>query len=291
LDITGAWSGRLGQHDVVVTITSTEWNMRIPNANFTDSGTYTRTGNVGTLRSNNNRGGTIGTATVQNETTLQLVLNNTTIAPGTFTLHKTRQQSAPTTSRFATKNPTHGYDAVRFGASVDEVRRAFSLGNNIRLEERHQNNPDIAILVEENVSESISSRIFMFNKWGSNGYRLYHVWVIYRDASENTVRGLNNLLVERFGHGVENDRGNIVFSQHSPELEVELIRTSETRIYSLDRNGNRVYENLEGRTGRDMSHFFTSGRHFMEEVHHLRIGYTWKEFHDEYRAQLSGLGL
>ena len=65
---------------------------------------------------------------------------------------------------FAQSRPIMGYDQVEWGASVLDVRRAYNLGNNVALQERYENNPDVAALIQRNVSDSIKERTFIFNK-------------------------------------------------------------------------------------------------------------------------------
>jgi len=97
---------------------------------------------------------------------------------------------------FAQSQPIMGYDKVKWGASVLDVRKAYNLGNSYVLQERYENNPDIAALIQKNVSDSIKERIFLFNKWKGN-YQLYRVWVEYLDDS--TAQNLKTGLANRYG--------------------------------------------------------------------------------------------
>jgi hypothetical protein len=42
--------------------------------------------------------------------------------------------------------PIMGYDRVAWGASVNDIRRTYNLGNNIVLQENYDGSPDIAAL-------------------------------------------------------------------------------------------------------------------------------------------------
>ena len=175
---------------------------------------------------------------------------------------------------FTQSEPIMGYDQIRWGASVNDVRRAYNFGNNIALQQNYENNPDIAALVQENVSESIAERLFLFNKWGANDYRLYRVWVTYRNNSV-TLQNLISGLTSRFGNSTDHNRvtGNcvngttsrdttetFVFGQYSPELVVELIQTRCQHM--LDMNTFSIID-----------------------INYLQVCYTWKTFRDRYNSR------
>ena len=198
----------------------------------------------------------------------------------------------------AQSRPIMGYDRIAWGASVNDVRRAYNLGNNIVLQENYDDNPDIAALEQENVSDSILSRTFLFNKW-KGSYQLYRVWVYYRDASDSTAHNLQNLLINTFGNITNTDRREFiqnglpynqrisVFGTYSPELDVELFQGTQTLI--LRSNGS-VY------TGEITADFIdrifmgrTAESYYLGEQKDLAVCYTWTRFRNEYRAR--GIGL
>ena len=184
------------------------------------------------------------------------------------------------------EQPIMGYDRVAWGASVLDVRRVYNLGNSVALQENYENTPDVAALIQRNISDSIKERMFLFNKW-KGSYQLYRVWVEYLDTSESTIQNLQNLLALRFGKitGYDNSNPTIyTYGQYSPELIVELIRTTEIRIYTIDSSGRKIYEENP-----NMAQVFTSGRHYMENRYKLQVCYTWERFRNEYRAR--GIGL
>jgi len=198
----------------------------------------------------------------------------------------------------AQSRPIMGYDRVAWGASVNDVRRIYNLGNSIVLQENYEDSPDIAALEQKNVSDSIQSRTFLFNKWKGN-YQLYRVWVYYKDASDNTAQNLQNLLVNTYGNITNTDRNEYirnglpynqrisVFGKYSPELDVELFRGTQTLILT---SSGSVY------TGEITADFIdrifmgaTAEKYYLGEQKDLSVCYTWTRFRNEYRAR--GLGL
>jgi hypothetical protein len=202
---------------------------------------------------------------------------------------------------FAQSRPIMGYDQVAWGASVDNVRRAYNLRNNVALQENYSNDPNIAALVEENVSDIIESRIFLFNRWRGN-YQLYRVWVTYRDTSDSTSQQLRSMLQNRFGNitGSSNpqgvsDKGPFTqritrFGNYSPDLDVELVLTNQTLILT---SAGTVYPGVV--TADFIDDIFTGARFrrtgeqfFLGEERRLEICYTWTSFRNEYIARMSG---
>jgi len=154
----------------------------------------------------------------------------------------------------AQSGPIMGYDKVVWGASVADVRRAYSIGGTI-VTTPVPNDPNIIAIQQDNVSDSIETRVFMFIE-----NKLYQVMVEYRDPSANTARSLLASLASNFGdrteHNVEfspydNDRREdiTVFGRYSPELVVEVFHT-----------------------------------YISNEETYLEVCYTWKKFYSEYHA-------
>jgi len=181
------------------------------------------------------------------------------------------------TNAYSQSKPIMGYDQVAWGVSVNDVRRAYTIGNNIVLEEYYGNQDrNIAGLTQLDVSESISQRTFLFNKWGSNDYKLYRVYVTYRRnsvAKENLVSGL----ITRFGNSTDYNRVNgncinetrsrdiietYIFGQYSPELLVELTSTDCQHLVSMTGNSLNIPVN-----------------------NYLEVVYTWKSFRDRYNSR------
>ena len=176
---------------------------------------------------------------------------------------------------FTQSKPIMGYDQVAWGASVNDVRRAYNIGNNVALVENYGNNgPNFAGLTQTNVSDSIARRVFLFNSWSSNEFRLYRVAVTYRDGSvslQNLISGLTS----RFGNSTDHSRVNsncvnettsrdtietIVFGQYSPELYIELIHTRCQHV--LDMNTFSI-----------------------QDLNYFEVCYTWKSFRDRYNSR------
>jgi len=183
---------------------------------------------------------------------------------------------------FAQSGPIMGYDKVKWGTSVLDVRKAYNLGTTVALQERYDNDPDVAALVQQNVSDSIKRRIFLFNKWKGN-YHLYRVWVIYWDDS--TANNLLTGLATRYGDRTDfkqeaskRDSDTIytettTFGKYSPDLVVELFHVygkgPGAMAITLDARGN-AYAKATGDYG-------------ISEP--LQVCYTWKKFRDEFLAR------
>ena len=90
----GTWVGTVqGAPATVVISAGNTWSISVPAGGFFDSGSYSGAGSVATLTSNNSGGAVVGTATaIANVngtiTTINLVLNQNSAAPGTYTLTK-----------------------------------------------------------------------------------------------------------------------------------------------------------------------------------------------------------
>ena len=185
-----------------------------------------------------------------------------------------------------------GYDQVEWGTSVDAVRKAYNLGNNFVLQENYDNDPNVAVLIQKNVSESIKQRVFMFNKWKGN-YQLYRVWVTYFDASNGTVQNLLTGLENKFGERTDFNkeskhqfnnwyvyRETSTFGKYSPELVVELVHiytnypaSNSSGLVITDNSGNVVMNLGSKDVGIDIGDS------------PLEICYTWKKFRDAYKSR------
>jgi hypothetical protein len=163
---------------------------------------------------------------------------------------------------FAQVEPVMGYDRVEWGASVDDVIRAFNLENDFVFEENFDNDPNIARLTQNNVSQNIIRRYFLFNKWYSNEYKLYRVWVYY--ATDSILDDLLTTLTNRYGDRTETrfhfpnilnsyiiGQDTYVFEKYSPELVIEILHR-----YS-DNPASKISEPVT-------------------------VTYTWKTFRDDY---------
>jgi hypothetical protein len=174
------------------------------------------------------------------------------------------------------QSPLMGYDQIAWGASVDDVRRMYNLEANIALKENYNSDSNIAGLTQMDVSESIKNRIFLFNKWDSNEYKLYRVWVYYKDTSDNTASTLRGIVENNFGRQTDANiqsgtkfanyvlftTTTYIFSRYSPDLVVELIHTKAQSISATDMFAMMAAENTKS----------------------LGVCYTWKKFRDEYQA-------
>jgi hypothetical protein len=151
--------------------------------------------------------------------------------------------------------PFIGYDKVAWGVSVNKVRQTYSIGEDVKLISV-DNDPNIAILVQENISDSIRCRLFVLNN-----DKLYRVIVGYNDnvRPDDTVRLLKTQLEQRFGKATDSDNGDIIaqFEQYAPDIEVHL----QWANLSLYINDTKPY---------------------------ISVWYTWKKFRDEYLSSKLG---
>ena len=83
----GTWIGTVMGETATFTVSYFGWTVSIPGFSFADAGNFNREGNTATLFSNSN-GKNVGTATIINSTTIQVVLNGNSITPGTYTATK-----------------------------------------------------------------------------------------------------------------------------------------------------------------------------------------------------------
>jgi hypothetical protein len=130
---------------------------------------------------------------------------------------------------------------------------------------------NIITLTQENVSDAIIKREFLFN-----GEKLYRVWVYYKDISDNNMKTLEGLLESRYGKATNFDskfdraiimfqtiyytQKTTTFGKFAPDIEVELVQV-------------KISDDPMNLLG----------------LSNLRIGYTWKKFRDEYQASKLGL--
>jgi len=168
----------------------------------------------------------------------------------------------------AQPKPFIGYDKVAWGVSVADVRKAYSIGENIAVVVDDED-PNIVYLTQEQVSGSISKREFLFN-----GNKLYRVVITYEDGSDATRNQLRTLLEQRYGTttGINHQSGGSdylffsvryndtidIFGKFAPDIEVQLIQRK----------------------------YYPSSSGFTPDIY---VYYTWKKFRDEYQASKMGL--
>ncbi|GHV27323.1 hypothetical protein AGMMS4952_08800 [Spirochaetia bacterium] len=187
---------------------------------------------------------------------------------------KTEKDATQGTASAAKKDgPSVGYDKVVWGSTLEDVRSAYNIGDEI-VAITAEDDQNILSLEQKNVSDSISERTFLFN-----GNKLYRVWVYYKDGSTNTHTTLVNVLTERYGNPtnyfVEEDgraspavalmggaqrksTTHTIFERFAPDIEVELLQEIT----------NRSFMNGLSQTSESV----------------IAVCYTWKKFRDEYQA-------
>jgi len=119
---------------------------------------------------------------------------------------------------------TMGYDLVSWGSSVSTVKNIYNICDDIQ-PKTSPNAPDMLELKQENFSDIIFSRTFIFFE-----NKLVIVLIVYNDKSDDNLRKIQAELENKFGGvtDIEEDLTDIIatktlsFSQHSPELLVKL---------------------------------------------------------------------
>ena len=184
---------------------------------------------------------------------------------------------------YAQTKPFIGYDKVAFGTSVDDVRKAYNLGNDIVLQ-IDSDDPNIARLTQKDVSESIRTRQFLFNKWKTGNYQLYRVAVWFEDNSDNNLRNITSVFESRYGRETDFNskyqeyytEKTTIFGRFAPDIEIELLHRRQ--------NDYAILNDIIGSAlalafmGMDVS-----------DLNFIRVYYTWKGFRDEYQASKLGL--
>jgi len=191
----------------------------------------------------------------------------------------------------AQSTPVMGYEQVEWGASVEDVRMAFNLGEDVPLDENPRyiggyylsyNLNNHAVLMQRYVSEGILlTRDFVFNNLKNGEYQLYRVVVGFMIHSEdedayndayNIVKNWLDMLADMFGDVTKRFSCSVAsfgfngmlpdtyeFGKHSPELLVELLH-----VHSYN---NGVYNRM--------------GSHTIE------IRYTWESFEQEFGSRIT----
>jgi hypothetical protein len=181
----------------------------------------------------------------------------------------------------AQSRPIMGYDKVTWGSSVADVKRAYNFGDEIPFY-ASPDDPNVAFLLQENISENIVRREFYFSNWNSNNYRLYRVVVYYRDEqnSQSIFNSLGSTLSNIYGAATSayEERGGtlntgwmglgisvvtsyVIFGLFEPELQVALVNERYwTQILGLASN-----------------------------IDKNQVMYTWQRFLIAYEAERLGL--
>ena len=172
----------------------------------------------------------------------------------------------------AQSNPIMGYDIVTWGSSIQQVRNAYNIGNEI-VTASFENDPNIIQITQKNVSESIKARHFMFIE-----NKLFRVKVEYINANDDATQNLFNILESSFGNRTRYNTQTTLgmadrtewktetstFGQYLPELVIELI--------------HRVFYSKNVRNTNDLA-----------KINSLYIQYTWQSFYLNYEASKFGL--
>jgi len=170
----------------------------------------------------------------------------------------------------AQPKPIMGYDKVKWGTSVADVRKVYNISDSVPLMVDEQDS-NLHYIIQDGISNSISWRKFYFKN-----DKLYRVWVAYKDTSDANAKNLFSVIVNNFGNRTDYDissgstynltyiQETSTFGKYSPDLVVELFHTIFYYMYEKDVN------NILGQNS-------------------LMVCYTWKKFRDEYQASKLGL--
>jgi len=83
--VVGTWSGSVFGGLAILTVTATGWALEVSDIGFYDTGTFTMRGNDAVIFDATRE---VGRATLVDNNTLRLILNQHSIAPGTYTLNR-----------------------------------------------------------------------------------------------------------------------------------------------------------------------------------------------------------
>ena len=161
-------------------------------------------------------------------------------------------------------SPFLGYDRVAWGTSIDAVRTTYNMGDEVEVTE-FDDEPNIVQLTQRNVSSTINSRDFMFNRWNSNDFRLYRVIVYYRVGSIE-LDALRRVLESSYGSSTGTD--------YRTEETSSVIMNQTVTIF--DRFSPDILVELMVQRERYKSNFEERGTFFS-------VWYTWKTYRDAYQ--------
>lgn len=183
---------------------------------------------------------------------------------------------------FTQAKPFIGYDKVAWGASIDDVRKAYGIGTEVQAETSEE---DENIVTLHQGGSPV--RQFLFNQG-----KLYRVWVLYGDEEgEMTDKNLSelslqlkNALTQRYGPQTDSKERNWSHSQNFMNLGPAIIRyTKRTTTYGKfapDIEVTMAYTTGEG-TFPPMPAFIPPPAKYMYAI---AVCYTWKKFRDAYEA-------
>jgi hypothetical protein len=152
--------------------------------------------------------------------------------------------------KVATPEIAQGYGAVKFGASVETVRQAYAIGEEVELA-TNNNDGNLTTLTQREVSENITMRRFRFNEGKLYEVAVYYPRKIDFDQILNTLKEKYGPIDDRTINGNGNDFGSgYVFQKYLPKLQVW-------------------------------------ATNYTEYAH--EVTYTWREFVDSYDLSKTGL--
>jgi len=176
-----------------------------------------------------------------------------------------------TAQLIAQEKPIMGYGKVVWGTSVDDVKKAYNIGDDVVAAADPNDDPNVIKMTQTEVSDTISKRIFLFID-----DKLYRVYVIYTDVTDVNASNLESALESIYGKKTDVDRqtqqgsiafkviyyktNTIIFGEYEPELEVKLFY-------------GRVYGEIDEKN-KDLL-----------DSNQLWVCYTWKKFRDEYQTK------
>lgn len=153
--------------------------------------------------------------------------------------------------------PSFGYDKVVWGASLSDVREAYQISDEIGSKSLFAD-PNITLLEQENVSDSIRTREFSFIS-----DKLYKVKIRY--SSDTDANALANLLSNKYGNstdssqqlnyamGMRGQTDQLIYEKFSPDIVVELVQNqTDMGILGIAKS--------------------------------CEVTYTWKKYYDSYQV-------
>jgi len=193
-----------------------------------------------------------------------------------------------------------GYDQVKFGSSTEKVKKTYNITGGIYREE-NDSAEGVTRLKQENISDSITERTFLFHN-----NKLYRVWVTYSNNIDKNILSstLTNTLKEKYG-----DYNETLWKSEQTITEIQRVpRTTSipmpvkrigavSGLYVTDRyvmQSQTYYEDVPITTTKTVynySRFFNKYSPNIEvelqygETFNTIVCYTWKKERDKFKPK------
>jgi uncharacterized lipoprotein YajG len=190
-----------------------------------------------------------------------------------------------------------GYDKVKWGISPDDVRKTYNIGNDVNLYQVDRDDSEnVTRLRQDNISESITSRVFMFHD-----NKLYRVWVTYSGNINHD--DISSALTERYGASVLETKPSVQIITGTQRVP-RTMRIPLPRVGGLTGSGSSgysmqpftYYEDVQTSTTKNVTNYSKYFNQYSPNIEvELQYGetwstqvcYTWKIEHDKFKGALN----